>query len=228
MAIRSSEDSGIFRPRFNYSAPSSLGYFDNLFTPSFASPLRRSHPSNTTPSTMSYLQRSDPDAFYHRIMGITDNDVESDSEILKTSDCSNLYVSTISKEFQWIMNLFRSECYFPPCSSPNFLETLDTSRSAHNVKIIAKFVAHPDSYIPMWKICYKPSMKLAPGLFVQGPFGQGVILELSHDDENFLYYICHTFNNGPVFLMLRKSRVLGQPNWWKIFVVRCKNLLPGV
>ncbi len=82
---------------------------------------------------MSDLQKFDPEAFYLRIIG---ND--SASEISSASNCSNSYVSMISEGFQSIMNLFRLECYFPPCPSPDFLETLDTSHSTHNVKIIAQ------------------------------------------------------------------------------------------
>jgi hypothetical protein len=217
MATRCSNDSGIFRPHFNYSAPSPFGYFDNLFTPSSSSPHQRNRPSNV----MSDLQKFDPEAFYRRIFRKTEND--SASEILAANECSHLYVLTICENFQYVTMLFRSECYRPPCPSPNFLETLDTSHSTHNIKIIAKFVDHPDSYIPMWKIRYEPWIDLEPGLFVQGRFGQGVILELSHDDKNFQYFICYTFNNGPVFLLLpnRFSRA-AQQSRLKYFVFVCR------
>jgi hypothetical protein len=223
MTTRCSEDSGIFRPRFNFSAPSPLGYFDNLFTPSSPSLLQQNRPSNTPSSVMSDLKKSEPEAFHREIFGTAEND--SASENLSMSDCSSLYVLMILEYIQRIMNLFRSEHYVPPCPSPDFLETLDTSHSTHNIVIIAKMFPHPDSNIPIWKIHSTPAMKLVPGLFVQGPFGQGVIQDLSHDDENFQYYMCYTFNNGPIFLMLQQSEVLAQPNWWKNFVVRCKNLL---
>jgi len=190
MATHCSEDAGIFWPHLNFSAPSPLGYFDNLFTSSSPSLLQHNRPSNIASSVISDLQKSDPEAFNHQMFGSAKGD--SASEILSMSDCSSLYVLRILENIQCIMNLFRSEHYLPPCTSPTFLETLDTSHSTHHIVIIAKIVPHPDSYIPMWKIRYAPTMKLTPGLFVQGPFGQGVIQELSHDNENFQYYMCYT------------------------------------
>jgi hypothetical protein len=92
MATRCSNDSGIFRPHFDYSAPSPFGYFDNLFTPS-SSPHQRNRPSNV----VSDLQKFEPEAFYCRIFGKTKNN--SASEILTANECSDLYVLMICEKF---------------------------------------------------------------------------------------------------------------------------------
>lgn len=132
-------------------------------------------------------------------------------------------------EFRWnvewlqiILNhIFRFKHDPPPCPSPDFLKSLNTSHSAYNIPIVSKLIANSEADIPMWKLCHKPSIKLEQGLFVQGCFGQGVILELSHTDKNFHYFICHTFNNGPVFLIVQNRWHRG---WWGEFLSRCTSL----
>ena len=93
MATRCSEDSGIFQPHLNFSAPSPLGYFDNLLTPSSPSLLWHNRPSNTASSVISDLQKSNPEAFNHQMFGTARGD--STSEIVSMSDCSSLYVLRI-------------------------------------------------------------------------------------------------------------------------------------
>jgi hypothetical protein len=87
MATRCSEDSGIFQPLFDFSAPSPPGYFDNLFTSPSPSVFHHRRLSNTASSIMSDLQKSDPEAFYQRIFGIADDGpLGSGSKSLSGSD----------------------------------------------------------------------------------------------------------------------------------------------
>jgi hypothetical protein len=129
--------------------------------------------------------------------------------------CESRWIFTMHQII--INDMFRSKQVFPPCPSPTFLGSHNTYCSTHHIPIVSKPIANAESYIPMWKIWYKPWIELEPGLFVQGRFGQGVILELSHKDRKFHYFICHTFNNGPVFLVVRNR---WQQSWWGNFLSR--------
>jgi hypothetical protein len=81
---------GISQPHFDFSAPSSISYFDNLFT------LPRHQPSNPTPFIISNLQKTNPKAFYACIFGITDDDSTLDT--LSKDENSLLYVGMVFSE----------------------------------------------------------------------------------------------------------------------------------
>jgi hypothetical protein len=120
-----------------------------------------------------------------------------------------------------INDIFRSQRISPPCPSPTFLGFHDTYCSMHHIPIVSKLIPNAESFLPMWKIRYKPWMELEPGLFVQGRFGQGVILDLSHTDQKSRYFICYTFKNGPIFLIVPNR---WQWSWWGDFLSRCNAL----
>jgi hypothetical protein len=232
MATHCSEDSGILHPHFNFTGPPPLGYFDNLFTPSSSSPVRHNQPSNTVSSGILDLQKSDPEMFCEHIFGTADNESARDS--LSMSNRSDLYVQSILDTFLSIVNdIFRSEycslpqspCPSPPCPSPDFLTSLDTSRSQYNLPIATKLTINNDASLPMWKVWREPWIDLEPGIFVQGRFGQGVILELSHEDEHFHYFICYAFNDGLIFLIVP---IKWPQQWWKKVLSKCRSLLPCV
>jgi hypothetical protein len=215
MAARSSEDSGISRPHFDFSAPSPIGYFDNLFT------LPRHRLSNPTPFIISDLQKTNPKAFYARIFGITDDDSTLDT--LSTDENSLLYVGTVFSElYDLICIIFSSERNFPSCPSPDFLGSHDTYRSMYHIPIVSKPIANVKTNIPLWKVQDKPIQKLEQGLFIQGRFGQGVILNFSHKNWNFRYFNCYTYNDGPILLAVPTK---WQRFWQKIFLSTCNAVL---
>lgn len=72
--------------------------------------------------------------------------------------------------------------------------------------------------LPMWKVWCEPWIDLEPGVFVQGHFGQGIIVKLSHADENFHYFICYAFNYGFIILVVpiewQQEELIVPVRWW--------------
>jgi len=229
MAICVSEDSIIIRLPFDFSAPSPPGYFDSLFT-------RRSSPlpqpnqlSETTSYVLSDLQISDPNTLIERITEISEDETESDIEFAHNHSSSNLYVQmTCIFPFYCHQQPLRSECNTsqysqslpkPPCPTPDFLKSLDTSFSMYSIPMVSDLVGNTD--FPMWKILHQPTVKLSPGVFVQGRFGQGVITEFHHKDRQFHYFLCRTLNDGDILLLAQNDWYLA---WWRKILSRLKIL----
>ena len=179
MAVRSSEDSTITRPRLDFSAPSPLGYFDNLFT-------------SLSPSS----QNSDLSVSSRHSIETSSN---ASWDVASLNDQPDMYALTLIKLFSFVTHsIIRSECDHPPCPSPAFFE----SYQSYHVPIVASSITNTRLRVPLWKLDCKPMIKLSPGLLIQGRFGQGQILSCPCQDLKFYYFLCYIYNQGYMYLLV--------------------------
>jgi hypothetical protein len=201
------------RPLSTISSESLL----TIFTQPSPSALRRMHPRTPSPKPISALQESDPGAFYQRIFGSSNEDLSSKTSC--SSEETETYVThtPLQNIFHIIFPIISSDLNFPPCPSPVFFSSYQPStifapsHSQYHISVIATPVPYPLLRIPLWEI-HGPKIKLGPGILVQGHFGQGQILYLFHEDIEFYYFLCYTFDERYIFLSIPAR---WQRRWWE-------------
>lgn len=135
--------------------------------------------------------------------------------------------------FHIISTILSSEYNFPPCPSPVFFSSYQPStiftpyNSQYHIPVIAAPITYPLLRIPLWNIQFKPEFKLRPGMLVQGHFGQGQVLYLFHEDMDYFYFLCYTFNGRYIFLSIpaRWQRRLWETIWFRIRMFRSRDHL---
>jgi hypothetical protein len=98
--------------------------------------------------------------------------------------------------------------------------------SPHLVPISTEYIGIPRlpavPVYPLWLITTKPPVRLEPGILVRGTFGQGQLLCCWSQNQEFLYFICYTFDNDCIFLAIPRPWFIG---WQDKLRQKCRNIV---
>ena len=64
-------------------------------------------------------------------------------------------------------------------------------------------------HFPLWLVSTKPPVRLEAGILVKGTFGQGQLLYCWSQNQEFVYFICYTFDNDFLFLVIPRPWYIG-------------------